>query len=52
LDEIKFGGGINLPLNFSRGIHSIFLNFGGRTTYIDISEKKLSDNDIYGDIIY
>jgi len=49
-DETKMGAGINFPLNFSRSIHNISLNFGGRFSYIDISNKKLITNDIYDDI--
>ncbi len=43
-------GGIHFPLDFSRGIHSISLTFGGKTGYIQITEKTQENWSIYNDI--
>jgi len=43
-------GGIHFPLDFSRGIHSISLTFGGKTGYIHITEKTQENWSIYNDI--
>ncbi len=42
--------GIHFPLDFSRGIHSTSLTFGGKTGYIHITDKTQENWSIYNDI--
>lgn len=49
-NEVRGSGGISFPLNFSRGIHSVLLNFGADSGYIKIREKSRDDYDVYEDM--
>jgi len=42
--------GIHFPLDFSRGIHTTALTFGGKTGYIHITDKTQENRTIYNDI--
>jgi len=46
-NEVNASGGLSFPLNFSRGINSIFLNFGAETGYIKVYEKKRFDYTVH-----
>jgi hypothetical protein len=50
--EATGSGGVSLPLNFSRGVHSTFINFGADTGYIKITDKNYNNYSIYEELNY
>lgn len=46
-NEAIVSGGISFPLNFSRGIHTVSLNFGADSGYIKIQDKNRDDYTVY-----
>jgi len=49
-NELTGSGGISFPLNFSRGIYSVLLNFGADSGYIKIQGKNRDDYEVYEDM--
>ncbi len=49
-NEVTGYGGFSLPLNFSRGLNSTFLNIGTNTGYIKVYEKDRDDYTVHDGI--